>query len=497
MSNKEKIQEEIEKCAKDPAYFIRQYIKITHPMRGQVPFDLYRFQERIVNEINAERFNIIRKFRQAGVTTIMCAYSLWYIIFHPKKNVMVVSIGDRESTSFLQRVVDMYEELPIWMKPKVQERNKHNILLSTGSRIRSQPAGAGRGESVSLLIVDEAAFIDKMREFWAAIYPTISTGGAAVLLSTVNGMSNLYYELYRDADAGKNGFNVIDIMWREHPEYTEEWASRMRPQLGERTWLQEFECSFLGTGDNFVDHHTLGRLSDTANEDYYLKHSGRLRVWHDPEAYHSYVIGIDVSYGRERDFSAFHILNLYNGEVVAEFYSNKTSIKDFAKIIRDEGQRYNTAYVCVERNGLGMALVEELWDTLEYDNMWQDEKGEFGVMVTPKLREILLSNLEDGLRTSKVRLNSERTVNELKTFIIHPDTGKIIADDGYHDDLIMSLAHTMYCAKDVMSNSPIPITTQENEKQRGSVQAPSTISASKGAEHEDEKLKEYMKWITK
>ena len=105
----------------------------------------------------------------------------------------------------------MYEELPPWLKPGIFEKNKHNLVLKTGSRIRSQPAGAGRGESVSLLIVDEAAFIPDMAEFWAAMYPTLSTGGNAVLLSTVNGMSNLYYEIYKGAEREENGFNVIDI----------------------------------------------------------------------------------------------------------------------------------------------------------------------------------------------------------------------------------------------------------------------------------------------
>ena len=184
MTNEE-ILEEFNKCAKDPIYFIKNYIKIIHPMKGEIPFDLYNFQKRIVSEIHDNRFNVIKKFRQAGVTTIMCAYSLWFAIFHEKKNVMVVSIGDRESTGFLARVVGMYEELPSWLQPGVKERNKHNLVLETGSRIRSQPAGAGRGESVSLLIVDEAAFIPDMAEFWAAMYPTLSTGGNAVLLLMV------------------------------------------------------------------------------------------------------------------------------------------------------------------------------------------------------------------------------------------------------------------------------------------------------------------------
>ena len=487
---KERILEELEKCSKDPIYFITNYVKIVHPIRGIVPFNLYNFQKRIVTEIDGHRFNVIKKFRQAGVTTIMCAYSLWKIIFEHNKLVMVVSIGDRESTTFLTRVVGMYDDLPSWMQPKVKEKNKHNLILTTGSRIRSQPAGAGRSEAVSLLIVDEAAFIDRMREFWAAVYPTLSTGGDAVLLSTVNGMSNLYYELYNGAVKGQNTFNVIDIHWKEHPEYTEEWAEEMRPALGERMWRQEYECAFLGTGENFLDTHTLTVLNDNINPDYVSMASDYLRVWKSPEQYHTYVLCADPSFGRGRDHSAFHIINLYNGEQVAEFYSNKTSIKDFAKIIKDEATKYNTAYVVVERNNLGIALIQELWDNLEYDNLWADEKNDIGILVNAKNREIILSHLEEGLRTTKFRVNSERTLMELNTFIIS-DSGKIEADDGYNDDLVMSLAMGIFAAKQIINTSPIAIETIDNKDR--TEHNPIFLTDRKATAKE--KLKEYMKWL--
>lgn len=250
MVSKQDIIEEIEKCAESPAYFISNYVNIEHPIKGIVPFKMYKFQKRILNDIHGHRLNILRKFRQAGATTLCCAYSLWSIIFKENHNIMVVSIGDRESTAFLRRVVLMYDDLPNWLKPKIKMKNAHTLRLTTNSRIVSQPAGAGRGESVSHLIVDEAAFIDKMREFWAAVWPTVSTGGKTTLLSTVNGMSNLYYELYRDAIDGLNDFNTIDIHWKEHPEYTEEWYKKNFPIIGPRMFEQEYNCI---TGDTVIE----------------------------------------------------------------------------------------------------------------------------------------------------------------------------------------------------------------------------------------------------
>ena len=488
--NPDELKVEIERCRADAAYFIKNYVYITHPMRGRVKFELYRFQERIVNEFGAHRFNLMRKFRQAGATTICAAYALWYIIFHEDKNVMVVSIGDRESRDFLDRAVSMYDDLPAWLKPQEVERNKHVIKLSTGSKIKSQPAGAGRGESVSLLIVDEAAFIDKMTEFWMAIYPTISTGGSAFILSTVNGMANLYYDLYHDAELGKNNFNTISIHWREHPEYTEEWAEETRSNVGERAWLQEYEGEFLGTGETFIDGGTLQNVKSQTSEDFYSKYYNMMRVWKEPEPYHSYLIAADSSFGRDRDYSAFHIINLYNGEQVAEFYSNRIGLYEFAKIIAAEGVRYNTAFVCPERNGLGLALIEQLFEVREYENMWTDDRGEMGYLVNNKNRDGILNKLQETLKTSKIKVNSERTFKELTTFIISK-TGKIQAEEGFADDLVMSMAIGATLMSDIVSKSPIPLYTGDLVDPKGGDLA--TTGFSKGTYNKE--FEDYTKWI--
>ena len=487
--DKSEILKEIDKCSIDPVYFINTYVNVIHPIQGVVPFDLFPFQERMIKEINGNRFSIVRKFRQAGITTLSAAYSLWTIIFHDHKNVMVVSIGDRESRAFLERVVTMFDDLPKWLKPKEDMRNKHVLKLSTGSQVKSQPAGAGRGESVSLLIVNEAAFVDKMREFWMAIYPTISTGGAACIISTVNGMSNLYYELYKAAVKGENKFHIVDIEWKEHPWYTQQWYDDTRPNMSEKAWLQEYECEFLGTGDTFIDRHTLQILHDSTNEDYVSKYTHRMRVWEEPQPFYNYLISVDASYGRERDHSAFHVINLYNGEQVAEFYSNVTPISKFAEIIRDQGYAYNTAYVQVERNGLGMALIEQLWEVLEYDNLVMDEKGEFGLMLTQKIREGVLADLENCVRNMKIKLNSSRTVDELLTFIIREDTGKVEADEGYTDDLVMSLALAATTMDELYKGSPEPLSSKDDDTKTMSMPVISTKY------QRDAEIKNYHTWM--
>ena len=117
MVSKQDIVDELQKCEDDVEYFIKTYVNIEHPIKGIIPFNLYKFQSRILKEIIGERLNILRKFRQAGATTLCCAYSLWSLIFKENHNIMVVSIGDRESTAYLRRVVLMYDDLPTWLKP--------------------------------------------------------------------------------------------------------------------------------------------------------------------------------------------------------------------------------------------------------------------------------------------------------------------------------------------------------------------------------------------
>ena len=175
-------------------------------------------------------------------------------------------------------------------------------------------------------------------------------------------------------------------------------------------------------------------------------------MWKDPEPFYDYIIGVDTALGRGGDYSAAQVVNIYNGEVVAEFYSNKTSVDDFAAILNTEGLYYNTASMIVERNSVGNHLVDLLYNNFEYENLWHDDRGLPGFQVTVKNRETILSELEEAIRTNVIKINSERTLNELNTFVI-TNTGKITADRGQNDDLIMSLCLASYLLKDTRDNS--------------------------------------------
>jgi len=464
---------------------------------------------RILEEVKNHRFNILRKFRQAGCTTISAAYSLWMITFQKYKQVVILSKGDAESTEVLDRIKIMYNELPAFLRPTIVEDNKHTLKLSTGSGIKSRPSGKQSGRSLagSLLIIDEAAFIDNIDSIWAAVYPIISTGGRAFVLSTVNGVGNWFYDVYHGAKNKTNSFNRIDIKWPEHPEYkyqegfdvlyeemqgkgldVKKWESTTKANMPLKQWLQEYECEFLGTGDTYIEGYLLRRLVEEVSEDYWIKYNNKMRVWKNPSPEHEYIIGVDVSLGRDRDYSAFHILNSYTGEQVAEFYSNKTPINELAQILTNEANLYNNASVIIERNTIGNNLIDWMFNVHEYDNLWIDDKNDFGIQVTTKNREELLARMEEYIRNNFININSKRTIDELLTFIID-DNGKITADEGKNDDLIMSLAITTHLLHTMSANLPMEIKANMKEQEKKPLEPVRTISY--------EKVEENIEWLMK
>lgn len=488
--NIEKIKEEFIKCSKSCEYFTCNYIKVVHPVRGLVKFDLYPFQKQILKDFQENRLTILRKFRQAGCTTLMASFALWFTIFHSNKKVVVLSKGDEEAKEVISRIKVMFDELPSWLKPDTVKNNDHIISFKNRSSIQSKASGkqSGRSLSASLLILDEAAFIEHIDTIWAAVGPTTSTGGRVVCLSTVNGIGNWFHKMWTQAENNENGFFPVHINWWDHPEYkrhagyewlyeemekqnppvyVDKWEETTKKKHSLKEWLQEYEANFLGTGDTYIDGEILRSLKENSNDSYSIKYNNKMRVWKDPDPSHEYILAADPSIGRERDYSAFHIIDVYNGEQVAEFYSNRTPLDEFARIIVNEARLYNTAYVCPERNGIGNNLIYFLFQEHEYENIVMDEKRELGIQVTQKNREKLLANMETAIRNSKVKINSERLVDELLTFIIDPDTGKIEADTNCHDDLILAyaigievfnnLSNNMFVEKEENKDNPYPM----------------------------------------
>ena len=196
---KQIIKQEYIKCAKDPVYFMKKYCMIQHPTRGRIKFNLYPFQEGVLKLLNNNERNIILKSRQLGISTLSAGMALWQMIFQKDTNVLVIATKQDTAKNLVTKVKFMYENLPSWLKLGFEENNKLALRLKNGSQVKAVSAAgdAGRSEAISLLIIDEAAFIEtnKIDEIWGSSQQTLSTGGKAIVLSTPNGTGNFFHKM--------------------------------------------------------------------------------------------------------------------------------------------------------------------------------------------------------------------------------------------------------------------------------------------------------------
>lgn len=454
--------QEIIKCANDFPYFCHQYVKIIHPIQGLIPFILYQYQRRVIEEYEANRFNILSKFRQGGLTTVSVLYALWRCLFKTDQQILVMSKTDREAIAAGEIVKRAMQNLPAWMQPQMGKHNDHERqFMDTGSTLWFYTPEAARGKAITLLIIDEAAFIADMHRHWKSMYPVISTGGGCCVVSTVNGLGNWYEEIYHEAEAGENPFNVIELDYWEHPDYNNPtWVKATRANLGEKGWLQEVMRSFLGSGETYFNSHIIDRLDRYTrdNEPKRILFSkwanrsstrlnwepGALWVFKEPQDGHDYMISADVAegVGDEGDNSCFQVLDMATNEQVAEFYSDSVAPHMFAKIINEMGYYYNTALVAVENMGPGTAVLSDLQHDLAYENLYyeNEKQNKPGIKVNRTNRVEHLECLQNRLINSTVRINSRRFVTELKTFIYNSSSKRAEAQKGKHDDAIMAMA---------------------------------------------------------
>ena len=195
--SKKEIVKEVIKSGKDPVYFINNYCKISHPMRGLISFKTYDFQEQLITDFNDHRFNVILKARQLGISTTVAAYVAWMMMFHRDKNVLVIATKFTTAANLVKKVKAMIKNLPPWIRiSNISIDNRTSFELSNGSQIKasSTSGDAGRSEALSLLVVDEAAHVDGLEDLWTGLYPTLSTGGRCVALSTPNGVGNWFHQ---------------------------------------------------------------------------------------------------------------------------------------------------------------------------------------------------------------------------------------------------------------------------------------------------------------
>lgn len=432
-------RDELELLAKIPndVFLFSTLIYVIHPVRGKVHFNLYPYQKSVLYQFIKDRFNVILKFRQAGITELISMYCLWLAMYHPNKKINIISIKDNTAKKVLKKIKYMYKNLPWYLQvPIINGRageygSASMMEFDNGSFIESIPTSpeAGRSESLSLLVIDEAAMVRWASQIWAAAVPTLSTGGSAIVNSTPRGLGNFYHSTWVDALAGGNPFTPIRLRWNMHPERDEKWYKEMASALGPRRTAQEVDGDFLGSGNTVFD---LSDIRDIENclSDYppiIKRYNGQYRQFNLPEKNQEYFIGADVATGRATDYSSFTVMNKGGEEQAC--YKGKMPVDSYAKLLGDTGQLFNFAVIAPESNDVGLAVTSKLqmegYPKLYYYQKLTKKKGKSrpemdkspGWLTTNKNRSVIIDGLESDVREENIIIKDPFFVQEAYTFI--------------------------------------------------------------------------------
>lgn len=463
VANKKRQVDEIRRCARDPIYFFNTYCRISHPVRGPVAFKTYPFQDECTRTFNdaESRFVIVNKSRQLGLSTLTAAYALWYVLFRRNKEVLIIATKLKTAQNFIRKVKFMLKNLPKWLiVPSITGDNKTTLEFGSpsNSKIEAVPTStdAGRSEALSLLIVDEAAHIKDFAELWKGLYPTLSTGGRAIVISTPKGHGNHFHELWSKGQSGANEFKCIELPWTVHPEHDQAWFDKETKNMDRAAIAQEMNCDFLASGETYLEIEEIEWIGQNVRKA--MRRDGpdmNVWVWADPirDDEVKYILSGDCASGRGNDFSTFHIINATLGEIVAE-YKGKIQPDHFADIINTFARRYNNALVSIERNtGWGQHANTHLIKNCGYTHIYFDNKkhpipmGDYippdmipdaGFDTSPSSRPKILAKMEEIIRSKQIKIYSSRLYDELKSFVML--NNKPQAQKNCNDDLVLALA---------------------------------------------------------
>ena len=457
---KEAIKKEYTKCAKDPVYFLKKYAMIQHPIEGKIPFGLYDFQEKTLLDLIDNEYNIILKARQLGISTLTAGYALWMMTFQSDKNILVIATKQDTAKNLVTKVRVMHANLPKWLKQMCVEDNKLSLRYANGSQVKaiSSKEEAGRSEALSLLILDEAAFIDRIDSIWASAQQTLATGGNCLVLSTPNGVGNWFHRTWMDAEDGLNDFNFTRLHWTVHPDRVQEWRDEQDKLLGPSLAAQECDCDFITSGQSVVDGVILEEYRTTQVKEPIEKRGidSNIWIWEPPNYTKDYIVCADVSRGDATDYSAFHIIDVESLEQVAE-YKGRMSTRDYGNLLVNISIEYNNALLVVENNNIGWAAIQQCIDR-EYENLFymskdlqyvdthkqinnkinrMEKQVVPGFTLTQKTRPLVIAKLEEFFREKLVTVHSQRLIDELFVFIYNGSRAEAMS--GYNDDLVMAL----------------------------------------------------------
>ena len=448
--------EEFMRCAADPVYFARTYMKIVSLDEGLVQFQPYDFQEKLIKNFHENRFNICKMPRQTGKSTTSVSYLLHYVVFNDSVNVGILANKAATARDLLGRLQTAYENLPKWMQQGIISWNKGSLELENGSKIlaASTSASAVRGMSFNILFLDEFAFVPNhiAEAFFSSVYPTITSGKTTkvIMVSTPHGM-NHFYRYWHDAERGKNEYIPTDVHWSQVPGRDSEWRRQTIANTSEQQFKIEFECEFLGSVDTLISPSKLRTL---VYENPMTRNAG-LDIYENPVKGHDYLMTVDVARGVSEDYSAFVLVDIteFPHRVVGKYRNNEIKPMIFPNLIWEVAKKYNNAFIMCEVNDIGDQVASILNFDLEYENLlmcsmrgragqvvgqgFSGKKTQLGVKMSKTVKKVGSLNLKALIESDKIVFKDYEIISELTTFIQKHNSFE--AEEGCNDDLAMCL----------------------------------------------------------
>ena len=446
---------EIAKCADDPVYFIKNYVKIVNVDRGLITFDMWDFQEDMVRTFHENRFTIAKMPRQVGKTTTTVGYMLWAAIFNEEYTIGILANKGQLARDILSRIQKAYEYLPAWLQQGIMTWNKGSLELENGSKIFAYATSAAgvRGGTYNLIFLDEFAFVphNMAVEFFTSTYPVISSGQTSkvIIVSTPNGL-NLFYKMWTDAIERRSTYKTLEVHWSQVPGRDVQWKEETIRNTSEEQFRQEFETEFIGSSATLISGAKLRSLAFHEP----MRMEENFHIYEEPIPGHLYIATVDCSEGVNLDYSTINVLDATQApyKQVARYRNNKLPLLFFPTVIYSIAKRYNEAFVLVETNNIGQQVVDILHYDLEYENIYKTEqhhiKGQsissgfkrstsFGIKTTKSVKKIGCANLKTLVENDKLIINDFDTINEMNTFVRIRDS--YAAEEGSNDDIVMGL----------------------------------------------------------
>lgn len=462
--------EEFAKCADPitgPMYFMDNFFYIQHPTRGKMLYHPFEYQKRLIENYHLNRFSISLMPRQTGKSTSAAGYLLWYAMFVPDATILVAAHKYLGAQEIMQRIRYAYELCPNHIRAGATSYNKGSLEFDNGSRIVSQTTteNTGRGMSITLLYLDEFAFVRPTiaSEFWTSITPTLSTGGKAIITSTPNSDEDQFALIWKGANKvedefgnprpnglGINGFKAYRAFWREHPDRDEAWADEQRAQLGEERFRREMDCEFVIDDETLINPLKLVELEGTEP----IRKTGQVRWYRPIHKDKLYIVALDPSLGTGGDPAAIQVFEADTTEQVAEWRHNKTDVPTQVRILADIVKEIHAVtkdsqsiYYSVENNTLGEAALisineygeENIPGYFLSDNSVQGSSGRRirkGFTTTNKSKLVACNKIKILVESGRMKIYSKPLLSEFKAFVANGSS--YAAKPGETDDLVMA-----------------------------------------------------------